>query len=145
MKAMAKAYQKFVVVALAMLIALSSLSNAVAGALTCLPKACCCTMKTPDMTDHAGQTEMEMPQRCTPKTPAPCCRVEPFQPKTDMVISWLPSVTPQRMSLAYVIADDTVKLPQQDCLNAFKSIIDNGPLLKIPLVPIYLQTLSILC
>jgi hypothetical protein len=142
---MAKAYKKFVVVALAMLIALGSVSNAVAAALTCLPKACCCTVKTPNMVGHLGQMEMEMPQRCTPKTPAPCCRVEPFQPKTDMMISWLPSDVPQRMSLAHMIADDTLKLVQQDSLNAFKSVMDTGPLLKIPLVPIYLQTLSFLC
>lgn len=145
MKAMAKAYQKFVVVALAVLVALGSASNAVAGAISCLPKTCCCATKATDMMDHTDRMEMETPQRCTPRTPAPCCRVEPFQPKTDLAISSQPSLVPQRMSLVHMIADNTAIMPEQNNLAAFKSILDTGPLLEIPLVPIYLQTLSILC
>lgn len=142
---MAKAYPKFVVVTLALLVAAGSLSSAVAGVLTCLPEACCCTMKTQDVMDHHGQMEMEAPQECAPKKPAPCCHVEPFQPKTDLAISSQPTVVPQRMGLVHMMADYTVKSPQKDGLNTFKSVLDTGPLLKIPSVPIYLQVLSILC
>lgn len=153
MKEMSKAYQKFVVVTLAMLVAVGSVSVAVAGALTCLPKACCCTMKTPDAMDHQvqdvmvhqGQMQMEAPQNCTPKKPAPCCRVEPFKPKTDLAISSQPSIVPQRMSLVHMVPDYAVKSPQEDSLHTSKTVLDTGPLLKIPIVPIYLQTLSILC
>lgn len=142
---MPKAYQKSVVVILTVLIALGSVSNAVAAAISCLPKACCCTPKPPEMMTHQGQMEMETPKKCTPKTPAPCCQVEPFHPIAEVAISSQPTLVPQRMKWVHLIAEYSAQKPEQRDLSVFKSVLATGPLLKIPLVPIYLQTLTILC
>lgn len=143
MKTMPRAYQNLIMIALAVLMAVGSITNAVAGAISCLPKACCCTAKATDAMGHTGRMEMETQRKCTPRGPAPCCHVEPFEPKTDLAIS-SQSIT-QRINFVHMIANDTAIIPEQINSAAFKSILDTGPLLKIPLVPIYLQTLSILC
>jgi hypothetical protein len=95
--------------------------------------------------DHMDRMELETPRTCKSNMPAPCCRVEPFQSKTDLAISTQPSLIPYRISLVQMITDNSAIMHRQNNLATIKSALDAGPLLKIPIVPIYLRTLSILC
>ena len=141
MKTMANVHQKFIVVILVLLLGAGSVANAAAGVESCLPKSCCCTTKAPQMMDH--QNPMAMPQGCAPKAPAPCCQVEPYQSTTDLAFTSQQNSVPHRTLQAGTIGGDRDLTPEQPHFN-FKPFRDDGRS-KIPWIPIWLQTLSILC
>lgn len=137
---MAKVYQKFIAMVLVLLLGAGAVSDAASVVASCLPKACCCKAANPSMMDHIEQ--MEMNPKCTPETPAPCCRVEPLRPKTDLAVSSPPDNALHRLKLVHMTGSHSVEKPQQ-LHSIFKSFLDDGKP-KIPLVPIYLQTLTLL-
>ena len=112
---------------------------AAAGALSCVPKRCCCAAD-PKMMEHSGT--MKMPDNCSPQKAAPCCHVEPYQPEMDASLSTAAGSLFDRINLLGNVADGAGELPLiHDVIQRH----DDDGWLKIPRVPIYLKTLSLLC
>ncbi len=144
---MIKVHRKLIAVLLVLLLGVGSVANAAAGVIACLPKSCCCTVAASKMPDHhemmAMPIQMPVEKTCSPTTPAPCCQVEPYQPATDAALSALPNYVPHRMIHLAITADVSEPTPELSHHN-FKTFRDDG-LSKIPWIPIWLETLSILC
>ncbi|MGD8847174.1 MAG: hypothetical protein PVI54_16750 [Desulfobacteraceae bacterium] len=137
---MANIHQKFIVIVLVVLLGTGAAINAAAGVESCLPKSCCCSIDTPQMMDH--QNWMAELQGCSPKAPAPCCKVEPYQPTTDLAFTSPPNSVPHRVLQAGTIGIGRDFTPEQPHFT-FKPFSNDGRS-KIPWIPIWLQTLSIL-
>ena len=127
------------------LLGMGSVANAAEGVIACLPKSCCCTTAAPKMIEHHKMMAMpmQMDKGCSPNTPAPCCQVEPLQPKTDVALSAPPTNVPHRMVHLGMTADAHALTPELSH-HSFKPFRDDGQS-KVPWIPIWLKTLSILC
>lgn len=142
---MAKIHQNLIAVLWVTFLALATVANTTAGVIACLPKACCCTTAMPHSTDHQETMTMQMPVKkgCSPHTPAPCCQVEPYPPSPAMALNTAPNNVPHRSICPGTMADDSaspMEIPHQN----LKPFRDHGQS-NIPWIPIWLQTLSILC
>lgn len=138
---MFKMSHKIVALVLTALLGLGAVAEAAYNVGTFLPQSCCCTtpMETPPA-HHSPITEMR--HDCSPQKPAPCCRIESNQPKTHQAVTSKPDIEPYRLSASPAIDASVLDTGQNPAL--CNSLMKDGPP-KIPLVPIYLQTLSILC
>ncbi len=136
---MNKAHQIIIVVVLVVAQLASGTLNAAAEALSCVPKRCCCATD-PKMMEHTGT--MKMPDNCSPQEAAACCHVESYPPKMDASLTTAAGSMFDRINMLGNVADDAGELTQiRDVLQRH----DGDGWLKIPRVPIYLRTLSLLC
>lgn len=138
--------KKSIVVMLIVLLGAVAVGNAASGIATCPPKKCCCNPSPPMMLDHTGpmdmDVEMDIPHSCAPKEAAPCCSIESDVQPLELAISTSSSSDEYRSLTAYPAADVSIDTPQIPThINA--SFDDGWP--KVPKIPIFLQTLSILC
>ena len=145
--------KKSIVVILTALLASVAIANAASGMPSCPPKECCCA-PTPSsmdmmdhnspmgMMDHGTPMEMEQPNSCATKRAAPCCNLESDVQPNEVAISTVSSSDPYRHLAAHMTADIHIDTPLvQSRITEFRDL--GWP--KIPKVPIFLQTLSILC
>ncbi len=137
---MIKKQQNLIILVLVAALIMSGAANAIAGLGSCLPKACCCTKAMNQQMRHGDQENT--PVHCLPEKPAPCCKIEQDPPRTHMAISAVPEVTPHRSLIAPVTLDQQVT--EHQIAPTISRLLDDGRP-KAPLVPIYLQTQSILC
>jgi hypothetical protein len=93
------------------------------------------------MADHADQIAMPA-GRCNPQKAVPCCHVEPLRAKTDAAVSSIADPVSHRIFMAGPALSPADARAQSGAVSV---PFPEGGRLKIPLVPIYLQTQSILC
>ncbi len=137
---MSKTSKNLIVIMLVAALTMGAVANAIAGVKLCMPKTCCCAMtETPQM----GHQEPQMTAgRCRPEKPAPCCQMEQEPQPTHMAISSVAEPVVYRYAVAPVSADAWVA--NDPHTPSIHRLLDEGRP-KAPLVPIYLQTLSMLC
>ena len=153
MKRMSMMRKKMVVVLLITLIGSIAIANAASGLPSCPPKQCCCAPTQAPMDimahegplgimDHGRMAEMGIPHGCSPTDPEPCCNLESdFQPN-ELAISTGSNSNQYRHQTAHLTADIHIATPLvQTRITEYREF--GWP--KIPKVPIFLQTLSILC
>lgn len=143
--------KKSIVLLLIALLGSVAIANAASGIATCPPKECCCAPTTtamPDhgiameMLDHNSPMAMELPHGCAPKKAAPCCNLEIDVQPIELAVATVSGSDAFRSLAAYLAADIHMDTPHvQNQINAYRDV--GWP--KIPKVPIFLQTLSILC
>ena len=152
-KRMSMMRKKSVVVLLIALLGSVTIANAASGIPSCPPKQCCCAPKqsSMDMMDHSSTMglmdhddlmEVAMPHACASKKAAPCCNLESDVQPIELAISTISTSDQYRNMAAHLAADIHIDTPLvQRRITAFRDL--GWP--KIPKVPIFLQTLSILC
>lgn len=134
-------FQHFMVALLVFVLSAGSMASAAAGVINCFPERCCCIAAAIRMTGHADQIAM-LAVRCNPQKAVPCCHVEPLQAKTDAAVSSIADPVSHRIFMAGPLHTPAEARVQSGA--ASDPFPEDGRL-KIPLVPIYLQTQSILC
>lgn len=147
--------KKSIVVLLITLLCSGAIADAASGIGACPPKQCCCAPtsssmnmglmdhKSPmGMMDHGGPMEMELPHGCATKKSAPCCNLESDVQPNVLAISTVSNADQFRHLTAQLAADIHIDTPLvQTHITKFRDV--GWP--KIPKIPIFLQTLSILC
>ena len=145
--------KKSMVVMLIALLGSVAIANAATGIPSCPPRQCCCapTSSSMDMMvhnepmgmmDHGSPMEMDLPHGCASKKAAPCCNLESDFKPNRLAISTASNSGQYRDIAAHLAGDIHIDTPLVHTrITEFR---DPGwP--KIPKVPIFLQTLSILC
>jgi hypothetical protein len=134
-------FQHFMVALLVFILGVGCMASAAAGVINCIPERCCCTAAAVRMTERADQIAMPA-GRCNPQKAAPCCHVEPLRAKSDAAVSSIADPVSHRIFMAGPPLTPADVRAQSGA--AAVPFPEDGRL-KIPLVPIYLQTQSILC
>ncbi len=141
--------KKSIALLLIMLLGSMAVANAAQGIIACPPKKCCCTPNPHAAMGHSGamgpmdhSLPMEKPRDCAPKAKAPCCNLKSDVQPIKLAVTTATSSHTFRFVAAHFAADIHMETPlAQPHINAYS--YDGWP--KIPKVPIFLQTLSILC
>ncbi len=144
--------KKSIVVLLIALLGSVAIANATSGIPACPPAECCCSKPTAmapmdhsglmGMMDHSSPMEMELQHGCAAKSAAPCCNLESDVQPIDLAISTVSGSDQYRHLAAHLAADIHIDSPLvYTRITEFRDV--GWP--KIPKVPIFLQTLSILC
>ena len=146
--------KSFILILIALLGSVS-VANAATGIPSCPPKECCCAPMSSAMNmdmmghsepmgmmDHGIPMDMELPHGCASKKAEPCCNLESdFQPNR-LAISTASNSDQYRDLAAHLAADIHIDTP---LVHARITELRDLGWPKIPKVPIFLQTLSILC
>jgi len=143
--------KKSIIVLLIALLGSVAIANAASVIPECPPKECCCTPSPMammdhsgpmDMMDHSNPMEMELPHSCSTTDAAPCCSLESdVQPKA-LAISTITNSDQYRNLTAHLAQNIHIDTPLVKArISEYRDV--GWP--KIPKVPIFLQTLSILC
>jgi len=134
--------KKSILVLVVCMIALGAVNSGAGLMESCAVKPCCCSMVPLEKSYLTGYESSRKGHNCCPIATSPCCDLKSVQAKTALAIS-----SRTKISVYQVV----MPLP---ATNAAKSdaqfITPVSPLLeddrvRSPQVPIYLQTLTILC
>lgn len=147
---MATMRKKYIVVVLMTFLGLGAIANAAPSINACPPKKCCCSTGSlqmmehnrPMMMEHSVPMHMETPLSCAPKESAPCCELKADQQPIYLAVSAVSQFDHYRTFAVSDASELDFETPEAQA--SARAYPDDG-WLKIPIVPIYLQTLSILC
>lgn len=130
--------QKVMIVFTATLLALGAATNSAALSETCsATKACGGKINTSPVTYHDRTGEAH---NCTPILPTPCCHLKQHQPKMDTALTSLLQFSSHRFTMGNNILQELLPEPR-----LFAPPHCENERTRVPLVPIYLQTLVIRC
>ena len=131
---------KLIIIVLSALMGTGTLADSLGKLNACRPGVCCCTPAAMHAMGHDRQETMAA--GCRPEAPASCCQIAPLQAKTAPAVPSPGSNLPHRL-----MAGSVRPMTNPPLSNPFAGAPvppDTGPPIVMP-VPLYLQTLSILC